>query len=215
MPPRFDAGPLERFRYEYGATPLHLIASVTSLAVALFAILRIFQIPTTGGILLWMVAAILAHDAISFPLYTLFNRIAEEAVDASVRPRRVALLTLNHIRIPLFFSLILLIPSFPLVFQLDEARYSITTGYDLDRYLGNWLLICAVIFLISGLHYAFKLRSKWSHKPMLARESRRPPVSPVPRPVVWASKGVLAIGALFATWVLVLAVYGTITNFPL
>ncbi len=45
----------------------------------------------------------------------------------------------------------LLLISFPLVFQIDEPRYELTTGLDLDRYLGNWLLITAALFAISGL----------------------------------------------------------------
>ncbi len=67
-----------------------------------------------------MGAAIVIHDLIAWPLYTLLMRVAEEGIDATVRPRRRALLTLNHIRIPAAFSLALLLISFPLVFVIDE-----------------------------------------------------------------------------------------------
>ena len=68
------------------------------------------------------------------------------------RRGRRALLTLNHIRIPAAFSALLLqLISFPLIFQIDEPRYELTTGLDLDRYLGNWLLITAVMF--AGLRH--------------------------------------------------------------
>src|SRR4051794_33698294 len=104
MPPRHDASRSQKFRYEYGAGPLHLIAVIASLALALYAILRIVEIPSTGGILLWMGAAIVAHDFIALPLYSLFLRVAEEGADAAMPTRRRALLLLNHIRIPAAFS---------------------------------------------------------------------------------------------------------------
>ena len=133
MPPRADASRSQRFRYECGAEPLHLLATVASLAVALYAILRIFEIPNTAGILLWLAAAIVAHDFIAMPLYSALLRVAEETTEATVRPRRLGLLALNHVRIPVAFSLLLLLLSFPLIFQIDETRYELTTGLDLDR----------------------------------------------------------------------------------
>ena len=144
MPPKHDASRSEKFRYEYGAGPLHLIAVLGSLALVLYAILRIFEIPSTGGILLWMGAAIIAHDFIALPVYSLFLRVAEEGADAVAPTRRRSLLTLNHVRIPAAFSAVLLLISFPLIFQIDEPRYKLTTGLGLDRYIGNWLLITGV-----------------------------------------------------------------------
>ncbi len=216
-PPRADASRLDRFRYEYGAEPLHLLATLASLSIVLYAILRIFEIPSTAGILLWLVGAIVLHDFIALPLYSLFLRIAEEGTDAAIEPRRRALITLNHIRIPLAFSALLLLISFPLVFQIDEPRYRLTLGFELtlDRYLGNWLLITAAMFLISGVAYALKIRSKKSRRPMVARESRRPPVEAPNKAIVLVSRGVLAVLALFAAWVATLALYGVFNSFPL
>jgi len=221
MPPGRDASRAERFRWEYGAGPLHLIAVLASLAIALYAILRIFEIPSTGGIVLWMGLAIVVHDLIAWPLYTLLMRIAEEGIDATVRPRRRALLTLNHIRIPAAFSLALLLISFPLVFAIDEPYYAATTGLDLDRYLGNWLLISGVMFAVSGLMLALKLRSRAAHRPLVhARERRATGAAAAgpaaaPRPLVWAARATLLVGALFAAWVVALAIYGVIESFPI
>jgi hypothetical protein len=220
MPPRHDASRAERFRYEYGAGPLHLIAVLASLALALYAILRIFEIPSTGGILLWMGLAIIAHDFIALPLYSLFLRVAEEGVDASVRPRRRALLTLNHIRIPAAFSLLLLLISFPLVLQLDEPRYELTTGLDLDRFLGNWLLITAVLFGVSGLLLALKLRTRAANRPMAAAPSavpRQEPSGKTDAPLVLRIGAKVTLGglALLTLFVAALAIYGLFESFPL
>lgn len=220
MVSRDDASRAERFRYEYGAGPLHLIAVLASLAIASCAILRIFEIPSTGGILLWMGLAIVVHDLIAWPLYTLLMRIAEQGIDATVRPRRRALLTLNHIRIPAAFSLALLLISFPLVFAIDEPSYAGTTGLDLDRYLGNWLLVTGFMFAASGLLLALKLRTRSADRPLIsagraAGERPAGPPPPPPRALVWAAKGTLLVGAVFAAWVVALAIYGVIESFPI
>jgi hypothetical protein len=211
---RDNANP-DRFRYEYGAEPLHLLATLGSLAVVGYAILRIFEIPSTAGILLWLIGAIFLHDLIALPLYSLFLRVTEETADAAVRPRRKALLLLNSVRIPVAFSLVLLLICFPLVFQLDPSRYALTTGLDLDHYLANWLLISGVLFGLSGLLYALKLRSGRAARPMLARPSRRPPPPAAGRAAVIASRAVLAAGALLAIWVAALVIYGLLASFPL
>jgi hypothetical protein len=212
-----------RFRYEYGAGPLHLIAVLASLALALYAILRIFEIPSTGGILLWMGLAIVAHDFIALPLYSLFLRVAEEGVDATVRPRRRALLSLNHIRIPAAMSLLLLLISFPLVFQLDEPRYGLTTGLDLDRFLGNWLLITAALFGVSGTLLAFKIRTRAQNRPMVAAPPPRAPGAEdkvddrVDAPLALRIGARITLGALGALtlYVIALAIYGALESFPI
>lgn len=206
---------LERFRYEYGAGPLHLLATLSSLALVGYAILRIFEIPSTGGILLWLFGAIVAHDLIALPLYSLLLLVAEETADAVARPKRKALLLLNHVRIPAAFSLLLLLISLPLVFQLDEPRYALTTGLDLDRYLGNWLLVSGVLFGVSGLLLALKLRSGRAERPMPARHSPGPPAAEAGRATLILSRAVLVAGGLLAIWVAALVVYGLLTSFPL
>ena len=47
----------ERFRYEYGAQPLHLIAVVASPLLCGYALLRVGGIPGGGRVLIWLVAA--------------------------------------------------------------------------------------------------------------------------------------------------------------
>jgi hypothetical protein len=211
---------LDRFRYEYGAEPLHLIATVASLAAAGYAFLRIFENPGTGGVLLWFGAAIVLHDLVALPLYSLLGRIAEETTDLAVRPRRRMLLTLNHIRIPVAFSLLLLLISFPLVFEVDPGAYELTTGLDTGRYLGNWLAITAVLFTISGIDYALRLRRRNVDAPMIRAPSRRPNDASAPAPTPpglgWRIGARLTLGvlALLGAWVAVVAIGGLITTFP-
>ncbi len=215
--PRTQPDPAERFRYEYGAGPLHLIAVIATLALTAYAILRILGGSSAAEIILWLFVAIIAHDFIALPLYSLFNRIAEIGVTESMRPRARALLVLNHVRIPAAFSLLLLLISFPNVFRLQESYYTLTTGLDLDRFLANWLLLTAGMFVISGLILAVQLRraGRWPDSPKLVRGPAPAPPAPPPRALVWAARAVLAVGALVAAFALGLAIWGTFDSFPI
>ena len=132
--------------------------------------------------------------------------------------RRRALLTLNHIRIPAAFSALLLLISLPLILSLDEPRYKLTTGLDLDRYIGNWLLITGVLFAVSGLALALKLRSRAADRPMIGASTRKPAElrrrPPPPAALRWAARGTLAVGALLSLFVIALAIYGVVSDFP-
>ena len=216
-----ESSRLDRFRYEYGAEPLHLIATLASLAGAGYAFVRIFENPGTGAVLLWFGAAVVLNDLLALPLYSLLGRIAEETAELSVRPRRRMLLTLNHVRIPAGFSLLLLLVSFPLILGLDRSGYESTTGLDTDRYLGNWLAITAVLFAASGLHYALQLRRRNVDAPMLRVPERRaaaaaepPAQAPVGRGWRVASRVTLGLLALLGLWVAAAAIVGLLTSFP-
>lgn len=206
-----QSSPIERFRYEYGAQPLHLIAVVSSLGLAGYAFLRIFENPSTGGVLLWLGLAAILHDIVALPLYLAFSHIAHMSTHRVMHPR-LATLTLNHIRIPAALSLLLLLLSFPLVFSIDESYVETTTGLGTDRYLGNWLLITAVLFLISGIAYALRMRG---HDPALEEApDRKGPPSPPPFALRLAARGVLAAGAFVALLFAALAIYGFVSAFP-
>lgn len=149
---------LDRFRYEYGAQPLHLIAVVASLLLSGYGLLRINDLTSTGEILIWIVAAALLHDLVALPLYSVFSRIAHSAAGKAIESRAMMLHALNHIRVPAGLSLLLLLVYFPLIFRITPEGYEATTGQQLDVYLGRWLLISGAMFLISGVIYAIRLR---------------------------------------------------------
>lgn len=211
MSDRAAASPIERFRYEYGAPPLHLLAVVASLALAGYAFLRIFENPSTGGVLLWLGLAIISHDLIALPLYSVLARIAHVGTHATVHPR-LATLTLNHIRIPAGLSLLALLVSFPLVFKLAEDGLRETTGLDADRYLGNWLLLVAVLFAGSALIYALRMRGH-DPEPARPRETRAP--RPAGRGWRIAARIVLAASALVVALYAAAAIYGLLSEPPL
>jgi hypothetical protein len=148
----------DRFRFEYGAQPLHLIAVVASLLLCGYALLRITEIPGGGRVLIWIVAAALLHDLVALPLYSGLSRLTQGAAERAIASRAAMLMALNHVRIPAALSLLLLVVYLPLILRVDPDRYMGTTGLSLDLYLGRWLLISAALFLISGVVYAIRLR---------------------------------------------------------
>jgi hypothetical protein len=145
-----------RLRGAYGAGPLHLIAVVASLALAGYAVLEIADRPAPVNFAIWFGLAIVAHDLIAFPLYSLLDRVAGRALAPAGEARRLAL---NHLRVPALLSGLALIAWFPLILGLDDARFAAATGLSPSLYLGRWLLLTAVLFAGSGLLLAIRLRA--------------------------------------------------------
>lgn len=200
---------LPRFRYEYGAEPLHLLAVLASLGLAGYAILRILDNPSTGRVLIWLAAAALLHDLIALPLYSTLNKLAEGIAEAAVQPRVRMLIAFNHVRIPAGLSLLLLLVWFPLILRLDPGSYEATTGIAPADYLGRWLLISGAMFLVSGVSLALRMR--------------RGPLPPPPdtgRGAVprlgsrWRVAGTVVLGvfALMVAWVAAAAIVGLIDS---
>lgn len=204
---------LDKFRYEYGAQPLHLIAVVASLLLSGYGLLRIDDLDNTVRILIWIVAAALLHDLVALPLYSLLSRITHGAAAQAIESRAMMLHALNHVRVPAALSLFLLLVYFPLILRVAPDAYTATTGLELNTYLGRWLLISGAMFLISGLIYAVRLRRGITEPgPMLApvaADAVEPPVS-----LLWRIGGqlVLAGAALAFLWVAAALVVGLLTT---
>ncbi len=204
----------ERFRYEYGAEPLHLIATAGSLLLGGYALLRITEIPGGAKVLIWIVAAALLHDLVALPVYSLLLRIADRAAGAAISGRAAMLLALNAVRIPAGLSALLLLVFFPLILRVDPEAYESVTGLTVDPYLSRWLLISAALFLVSGVIYALRLRRgvpEEAPEPRPAPEAEGPPapVSPVWRVLVGI---VMAGSALAVLWVVAALIVGLLST---
>lgn len=163
--------PIPRLRSLYGAGPLHLLATVASLALSAYVIGQVFAGLFPWSFALWFGGAIIAHDLIAFPLYTLFDRIAQRGTGAGQRSASA----LNHLRVPAALSGILFVVWFPLILGLSESRYRAATGRTTDTYFGRWLLATAALFACSGLAYALRLRAARRSVPTVTGRSGRSP----------------------------------------
>lgn len=171
------------FRRVYGASPLHLLALIASLLIAGAAIAGWFESfpgPTVVKILEWFLVAIVAHDLVLLPLYSLFDRIAftggrsRRAGTPGDHPRAT-----NYVRIPAILSGLLFLVFFPEILRLGDGTFFAASGFHQRVYLVRYLLTCAGLFALAGLAYAFAV----------ARSSRN--AAPIAR-VCWIPSGVAA-----------------------
>jgi hypothetical protein len=153
---------LARFRSLYGADPLHLVALAASVLIAGAAIAGWFDsFPgnTAVKVVAWFLGAIVAHDLVLLPLYSLLDRIAfgPRQVDPAPRPRQRAS-DVAYVRIPALLSGLLFLVFFPEILRLGDRDFFVASGLHQRVFLVRYLLICAALFALSGLAYAVRLR---------------------------------------------------------
>ena len=146
-----------RFLAAYGAGPLHLLALLAGFAIAAAAVIGWFQRPRdVGSVLVWFAAAIVIHDVVLLPLYSLLDRIVLALHERVPRPRRFThrLNAAPYIRIPMMLSGLLLVVFFPVIFGLGARTELAASGIPERGYLTRWLLATGVMFALSGAAYA-------------------------------------------------------------
>ncbi len=151
------------FRSHYGEGPLHLIGAVVSFAIVGAAVAGWFDEPVVSlkYILIWFVAAAVAHDLVLLPFYSALDRLtatrqarhpAASGAPAPARPgARV------YVRVPVILSGLLLLVFAPEILRLGNATYHVASGQDQNVYLARYLVIVAALFTLSGLAYVFSL----------------------------------------------------------
>lgn len=157
------------FRRLYGAGPLHLIAVLTSVALAGYAATRVLA---DGGPMIaigvWFVGAALGHDVVFYPLYAIADLAAHARIVQRHRPapavRGVA--WINYVRVPVALSGLLLLIWFPLILGGRAEAFRNTTGNGTEVYLGRWLAVSGVLLLVSGVLYAWRVRRAPAPEPL-------------------------------------------------
>ena len=140
-----------RWRALYGAGPGHLLVLAASLAVAGYAASRAVAADPRAALqmALWFGGAVVAHDLVLFPLYALADRALTGASGAR-RPPSVV----QHVRVPLALSGLLLVVFLPVITRHSEDAYRAASGLDQQPYLSRWLLLSALFVLVSAGTYA-------------------------------------------------------------
>ncbi|MCW2892248.1 MAG: hypothetical protein JWO75_1737, partial [Actinomycetia bacterium] len=145
---------MRRFPRWYGASPLHLLTMLGCFALAGYAAAEL--LPNNAvGIPVWLVGAVIGHDLLLMPLYTLADRSAM-AVFRHRKPSLPAVPWINYLRVPAALSGMLLLIWFPLIFRLP-TRFPDTTTLSLDPYLWHWLAVTGALFLLSAAALALRL----------------------------------------------------------
>ncbi|MGA2929580.1 MAG: hypothetical protein ABSG43_27040, partial [Solirubrobacteraceae bacterium] len=96
---------------------MHLLALLASFAIAGAAVVGWFQRPSeVANVLEWFIAAIVIHDLVLLPLYSLLDRIAFGKPRAGRRTAVPSLVSPTpYIRIPAILSGLLLLVFFPVI----------------------------------------------------------------------------------------------------
>ena len=157
------------FRRLYGASPLHLLALVVTLLIAGAAVVGWFDAfpgPTAAKVVAWFVGAIVAHDLVLLPLYSLLDRITLGRPAA--RRSWIA-----YVRIPALLSGLLFLVFFPEILRLGDRAFFDASGFHQRVYLVRFLLSCAALFALSGVAYAISLVKRRQRAPSRTPPSRR------------------------------------------
>ena len=143
----------------YGQGPLHLLGQLVAFAIAAYAFSQVVDVASTDklSLLIWFFAGALLHDLLFLPIYLVLDMITRLGIRDRARHR---VRSINHIRFPVAISAVMFFTTFPMILGKNEATYLRTTGEQTPDYLGRWLLITAIVFAISALAYAVRLRRK-------------------------------------------------------
>jgi hypothetical protein len=204
----------------YGANPLHLLALLAAFALAGYAVRAVIMSGQWTGFAEWFAVAIIGHDLLLFPLYSLADLSLRHllpggshgrlpaaqpaargpfeafqpagggpsspsappggtsvtlrpastqpapaqqapAQPAAAQPGGVAPAwppLLNYVRIPVIFSLLLLLTFFPMILGWSEPELHRASGLTTEPYLWRWLGVTGVMFAISAVSYAVRIR---------------------------------------------------------
>jgi len=218
----------------YGASPLHLLALLAAFALAGYAVRAVIVAGQWTGFALWFAVAIIGHDLLLFPLYSLADLSLRHLLPGGSHGRRPAAPPaargpfeayrpaeaeapapsaagttsvtgpiaaapaagtgtsagtvqagpvrggaapagtappaagqppvpawpplLNYVRIPVIFSLLLLMTFFPMILGLSEPELHRASGLTTGPYLWRWLGVTGVMFTISAAAYALRTR---------------------------------------------------------
>jgi hypothetical protein len=147
-------------RRRYGAHPLHLLALVAAFCLAGYAVRAVVAAGQWRGFALWFAVAVIGHDLVLFPLYSLADLSVRRLLPHRKRPRRgpQAPQVINYVRIPAGFSLLLLLVWFPLILGLSAGTYHRASGLTSAPYLWRWLGVTGALFAGSGFAYALRMR---------------------------------------------------------
>jgi hypothetical protein len=158
------------FRRAYGASPLHLLALLASFALAGYAAQAWLQLGF-GSVVRWFLVALIGHDLILLPMYTLLDWIAFGGKRGRVRAARAPVSAVPFVRVPALLSGLLALVFAPEILSLG-TDYRALSGLGEGVYLGRWLAATGIMFALSGLAYAVALRRAARTRP--PRDARAP-----------------------------------------
>jgi hypothetical protein len=162
---------MRRLTRWYGANPLHLLVLLGSFALAGYAAAQLVKSHPVA-VAVWFLGAVVGHDLLLMPLYSLADRSALAAIRHRTS-RLPAVPWINYLRVPAGLSGLLLLVWFPLILRL-HTDYQTSTTLSPDPFVWHWLAVTGALFLTSAALLALRLRRA-------ARPTRSGAAEPPPR----------------------------------
>ena len=140
----------------YGASPLHLAAHVVAFALTGWALLQLVDVHRADNVLAWFLGALLLHDFVLLPFYSLLDRAAARVARGPA---------VNYVRVPAAFSALLLTVWSPTIFGWNDATFARVAGFTRDGVLASWLWLTAGLFAASAALWLVRGRGSGGGRP--------------------------------------------------
>ena len=125
---------------------MRLLAYLTALPLCAWALLEMIDGRTAQRIAVWLVACVVVHDLVVFPLYS--------GADRGLR--RIAGGAVNYVRVPAALSVLMLVVFWGTISGAGERAYTAVSGRQFDGYATRWLLVTAALFAGSAVVYLLR-----------------------------------------------------------
>jgi hypothetical protein len=152
---RLVGGPA-RWRERLGTGPVGLLALLAGFAIAGAAVVGWTQRPRDlASVLIWFTGAIVLHDLVLLPVYSLLDRLTVGRLARGGRRRTPGgdKSAAAYVRVPLALSALLFAVFFPVILGLGARSELIASGIPERGYLVRWLALSGALFALSAAAY--------------------------------------------------------------
>lgn len=146
---------MTRLRATYGEGPAHLVGHLAALTAVGVAVWHMLQTPLWLRVVVWLVGAAVLHDLVFAPLLAFGDGAVRRLLPPAARRGPSAL---NHVRVTIAVSGVLLLVYFPLILDRAPSNYVHAVGRQPADYLLRWALISAGVAVVSALTYLARRR---------------------------------------------------------
>lgn len=137
----------------YGAGPVHLLVIVGCFALAACSAALVWGEPQVVRMAVWFAAAVVVHDLVLVPTYSLADRALTGSLRSAPKPR---VPIINHVRLPVLAAGLLLLVFLPGVIQQGTATHLAATGQGQQPYFGRWLALSVTFVVLSAAIYVVR-----------------------------------------------------------
>lgn len=145
-----------RLRSAYGARLLHLVGLLVAFGLTAYAIVQVAGRPDFGRMAIWFLGAIVLHDLVFLPAYSLLNRLT--GLPRPIRDRRARSVALfNHLRGAIALGALLFILFYPSILQKAEGGFLSNADFGTDPFPNRWAWATGVVLVASLVLYVVRI----------------------------------------------------------